>query len=61
MIPGTDKEIMFNEDSMAWLKSTDANYKIIENVDADGQTWQVMCGDFLCRAQIRMKPPSVPA
>ena len=47
MIPGTDKEIMFNEDSMAWLKSTDANYKIIENVDADGKTWQVMRGDFM--------------
>ena len=47
MLPGTNKEIMFNEDSMSWLSTTDANYKIIEYVDADGKTWQVMRGDFL--------------
>ena len=50
MIPGTDQEIMFNEGSMAWLMSTDANYKIIENVDADGQKWQVMRGDFMWKS-----------
>ena len=48
VLPGSSSEIQFEEGSMGWLKAKkDAFYTVTEEVDNDGQGFQVLRGSYL--------------
>ncbi|MGX8774203.1 MAG: Spy0128 family protein [Bacillota bacterium] len=55
VLKGTSKQVEFAEGFMTWLESKQATYKVFE-VQKNGETYQVMRGEFLWESGVEGQP-----